>query len=116
MMLADLKTLTHNFSWEAYFKAAGHPELKEINVGQPDFFKALDTQLTATPIDDWKTYLRWHLVDAAAPGLSEKFVAEDFDFHGNTLTGAKEIHPPWKPSLHSTHPPSAQPPRQPNLH
>jgi len=37
MMLADLKTLTPNFSWEAYFKAAEHPELKEINVGQPDF-------------------------------------------------------------------------------
>src|SRR5438552_19142779 len=64
MMLADLKTSTPNFSWEAYFKAAGHPELKEINVGQPVFFKALDTQLTATPIADWNDYLRWHLVNA----------------------------------------------------
>src|SRR5258708_14912950 len=53
--LADLKALTPNFSWEDYFKAAGHPELKEINVGQPDFFKALDAQLTATPIDDWRS-------------------------------------------------------------
>ena len=44
MALADLRTLTPNFSWEAYFKAARHPELKEINVGQPDFFKALDAQ------------------------------------------------------------------------
>src|SRR5712691_7352538 len=61
MALADLRTLTPSFSWEAYFQAAGHPELKEINVGQPDFFKALDAQLTATPIADWKTYLRWHL-------------------------------------------------------
>src|SRR5215472_320801 len=44
MTLADLKTLTPNFPWEAYFQAVGHPELKgkEINVGQPDFFKALD--------------------------------------------------------------------------
>ncbi len=96
MMLADLKTLTPNFSWEAYFGATGHPELKEINVGQPDFFKALDTQLTATPVGDWKTYLRWHLVNAAAPGLPEKFVAEDFEFRGRTLTGAKEIQPRWK--------------------
>src|SRR5258708_1507649 len=102
MMLADLKTLTPNFSWEAYFKAAGHPELREINVGQADFFKALDAQLNATPIHDWKTYLRWHLVDAAAPGLSEKFVAEDFDFRGKTLTGAKEIQPRWKRCVQST--------------
>src|SRR5216684_4079193 len=102
MLLADLKSLTPNFSWAAYFKAAGHPELKEINVGQPDFFKAFDAQLTATRIDDWKTYLRWHLVNAAAPGLSEKFVAEDFDFRGKTLTGAKEIQPRWKRCAQAT--------------
>ncbi len=102
MTLADLKTLTPSFSWEAYFKAAGHPELREINVGQPVFFKALDAQLTATPINDWKTYLRWHLLNAAAPGLSEKFVAEDFDFRGKTLTGAKEIQPRWKRCVQST--------------
>ena len=96
MTLADLKALTPSFSWDTYFKAVGHPELKTINVGQPDFFKTLDVQLTATPIEDWKTYLRWHLVNSAASGLSEKFVNEDFDFRGKTLTGAKEIQPRWK--------------------
>ena len=102
MTLATLKTLTPNFSWEAYFRSAGLPELKEINVGQPDFFKALDAQLAATPIDDWKIYLRWHLVHSAAPGLPEKFVAEDFDFNGKTLTGAKEIQPRWKRCVQAT--------------
>jgi len=102
LTLAELRTLTPDFSWEAYFKAAGHPELKEINVGQPDFFKALDAQLTATSIDDWKTYLRWHLVDTAAPGLSDKFVDEDFDFRGKTLTGAREIQPRWKRCVQAT--------------
>ncbi len=102
MPLAELKTLTPNFSWESYFKAVGHPEFKEINVGQPDFFKALDAQLTATSIAEWKTYLRWHLVNSAAPGLSERFVQEDFDFRGKTLTGAKEIQPRWKRCVQST--------------
>ena len=102
MTLAELKQLTPGFSWESYFKAVGHPQLKEINVGQPDFFKALDAQLTATSIADWKTYLRWHLVNSAAPGLAEKFVNEDFDFRGKTLTGAKEIQPRWKRCVQST--------------
>jgi len=102
MTLADLKTLTPAFSWESYFKAAGHAELKAINVGQPDFFKSLDAQLAATPIEDWKTYLRWHLVNSAAPGLSEKFVNEEFDFRGKTLTGAKEIQPRWKRCVQAT--------------
>jgi predicted metalloendopeptidase len=102
LTLAELKLLTPGFSWESYFKAVGHPEVKEINVGQPDFFKALDAQLTATSIADWKTYLRWHLVNSAAPGLAEKFVNEDFDFRGKTLTGAKEIQPRWKRCVQST--------------
>ncbi|HKW64862.1 MAG TPA: M13 family metallopeptidase [Candidatus Acidoferrum sp.] len=104
MTLADLKTLTPNFSWEAYFKAVGHPELKEkeVNVGQPDFFKALDAQLTATPIENWKNYLRWHLVNYAASGLAEKFVNEDFEFRGKILTGAKEIQPRWKRCTQAT--------------
>jgi len=102
MTIAELKTLTANFYWDAYFKATGHPELKEINVGQPEFFKAFDAQLTGTSLEEWKTYLRWHLVNAAAPALAEKFVAEDFDFRGKTLTGAKEIQPRWKRCAQAT--------------
>jgi putative endopeptidase len=102
MKLVELRALTASFSWEAYFKAIGHPQLAETNVGQPDFFKALDAQLTATPVEDWKTYLRWHLLDATAPGLSEKFVAEDFEFHGKALRGAKEILPRWKRCVQAT--------------
>jgi len=102
MTLAELKTLTPNFSWENYFKLQNHPELQEINVGQPEFFKALDAQLAITPLDDWKTYLRWHLANAAAPGLPTAFVTQDFEFRGKTLTGAKEIQPRWKRCAQST--------------
>jgi len=102
MNLADVQPLTPNFSWDAYFKAVGHTELKELNVRQPEFFKALNAQLNATSLDDWKTYLRWHLVNAAAATLPEKFVAEDFEFRGRTLTGAKEIQPRWKRCVQAT--------------
>jgi putative endopeptidase len=102
MNVADVQPLTPDFSWDAYFKAIGHPELKEVNVRQPDFFKALNAQLTAASLDDWKTYLRWHVVNAAAPALPEKFVNEDFEFRGHTLTGAKEIQPRWKRCVQST--------------
>jgi putative endopeptidase len=102
MKMAELKEMTPDFSWASYFNALGHPELKEINVGQPDFFKALNAQLTATPIGDWKTYFRWHLLNASAPGLPEAFVAEEFEFRGKTLTGAKEIQPRWKRCVQAT--------------
>jgi len=43
MSMADLQAMAPDFNWESYFKALGRPELKEINVGQPDFFKVLVT-------------------------------------------------------------------------
>ena len=48
------------------------------------------------PLADWKTYLRWHVLHASAQALSSKFVNEDFDFYGRTLTGTKELQPRWR--------------------
>jgi predicted metalloendopeptidase len=71
-------------------------------VGQPEFFKAANTAFTNTSIDDWKTYLRWHLIDAAAAELSNDFVNEDFAFNQGILRGTKEIKPRWKRVVAST--------------
>jgi putative endopeptidase len=98
----QLKMLTHNFSWDAYLRETGFPGVAAVNVNQPDFFKALDAELAATALTDWKTYLRWHLVHSAAPTLSAKFVDENFDFFGRTLTGAKENLPRWKRCVQNT--------------
>jgi putative endopeptidase len=92
----DLSAMTPHLDWSAYFRNIGFPGIRVVNVGQPDFFKALDGQLTAVPLDDWKIYLRWQLVHAAAPFLSAPIVDENFDFFGRTLTGAKEQLPRWK--------------------
>jgi putative endopeptidase len=102
MDMAAFQQITPAFSWTAYLQDVGYPGVTDVNVAQPDFFKALNSQLTSVPMSDWKTYLRWHLIDTAAPALSEKFVEEDFDFNGKTMTGAKEMLPRWKRCVQST--------------
>jgi predicted metalloendopeptidase len=102
MDAAQLKTLTPDFSWPAYFQNIAAPPIAAVNVGQPKFFEALDAELKSVPLADWKTYLRWHLVHSAAPGLSTKFVEEDFDFFSRTLQGTQEIQPRWKRCVQST--------------
>ena len=92
----QLKALTPDFSWDTYFRNIGFPDIHDVNVGQPEFFQALDKSLTAVPLADWKMYLRWHLIHSAAAELSHKFVDENFNFYGRTLTGAKELQPRWK--------------------
>jgi len=96
MSVADAQSLTPHLSWVAYFQAVGGPKLAEINIGQPDFFKALDGLLASVSLADWKTYYRWHLLDRSAALLSDPFVQENFAFNGRILTGSKEIRPRWK--------------------
>jgi predicted metalloendopeptidase len=101
MTLAQLKTLTPDWSWENYMQAVGAPAVADINVGQPDFFKELDHQLADTSLADWKTYLRWHVLHHAAPALSDTFVNENFNFYGKQLSGTKELQPRWKRCVQS---------------
>lgn len=92
---AELEKLVPNFPWASYFTAMGHPEIKQLNIAMPDFFKAMNQQLQSNSLDNWKTYLRWHVLDAFAPYLSQPFVNEHFRMN-TALTGAKQLLPRWK--------------------
>ncbi len=96
MTQADLQKLTPEWNWADYFKEINLVEPGYINVHQPDFFKAANAAFTNMSVDDWKTYLRWHLINAAAEELSNDFVNEDFNFKEGTLRGTKQIKPRWK--------------------
>lgn len=96
MTLPQLKELAPGWGWEAYFRQRNAPEFASINVSQPDFFKETNRLLTATPLKDWKTYLRWHVMHASATQLSEPFVQENFNFYGTKLSGTKQLQPRWK--------------------
>jgi putative endopeptidase len=98
---AQLKELTPDWSWDAFFAAVGLPDLPETNIGQPDFFKEVNRQLSATPLADWKTYLRWHAIHSAAPTLTEAIVQENFNFYGKRLAGTAELQPRWKRCVQS---------------
>ncbi|MDX6560135.1 MAG: putative endopeptidase [Blastocatellia bacterium] len=102
MIKTQLLEMTPDFDWSRYFRGIGLPEIGKVNVAQPDFFKAADKLLTNTPLDDWKTYLRWHVVNAASNTLSAKFVQESFNFNGKYLQGTTEMLPRWKRCVAST--------------
>ena len=99
---AELKQLTPDWSWDTFFADVHLPGLPETNIGQPDFFKEMDHQLTATPLSDWKIYLRWHVIHNNAPALSDAFVQENFNFYGKRLSGTAELQPRWKRCVQST--------------
>ena len=101
MPITSVKDLAPAFDWVSYFQTVGNSKA-DVNVATPDFFKAMNTELTATSIADWKTYLRWNLINRAASGLTAKLVDEDFHFKGTILSGAKENLPRWKRCVSAT--------------
>ncbi len=96
MTLVELKKLAPNFDWGAYYQASAYPAVNSLNVDTPAFFKQVNAQLSEEPLEDWKTLLRFHVVNAASPYLSAAFVDENFDFYRKYLRGAKEQQPRWK--------------------
>jgi predicted metalloendopeptidase len=96
MPLRQLQELTPDWNWSDYFNTIDLLKPSEVNVRQPEFFKAADQVFKNTPLDDWKAYLRFHLVNAAAQELSKDFVDEDFNFKDRILHGTQQLKPRWK--------------------
>ncbi|WP_029145345.1 M13 family metallopeptidase [Microbacterium luticocti] len=77
--------------------AAGHEHaFDEAVVYQPSFIEALGALLVPARLEDWKAWLRFKVVHAAAPFLPDPFVDENFAFYGTTLTGVPANRERWK--------------------
>ena len=102
MNRSDLRSLTPNWSWEDYFQEIGYTDIDAVDVSAPKFFETMSQALKEVPLDTWKTYLRWHVLNSTAPYLSDPFVDEDFNFKGRVLQGTKELLPRWKRCVSAT--------------
>jgi putative endopeptidase len=95
LALAAADSLTPNLAWPAFLKEAGAPATGAINIGQPRFFRAMDSLIAAVPLADWRAYLRWHFARHLAPWLSTPFVDASFRYQ-QAVSGVKEQQPRWK--------------------
>ncbi|MGE5457889.1 MAG: M13 family metallopeptidase [Methanococcaceae archaeon] len=96
MAPAKLIEMAPGFDWTLYFTVAGIENPGDINVSEPEFFKAISQAMKEVELKDWKTYLKWNLLHNSAYLLSSNFVNERFDFADKFLNGAKVLQPRWK--------------------
>ena len=102
MPVARLAELAPNFQFTRFFAGTGAPSFGEINVVPPDFFQKVNGVIGDTPIDTWKSYLRWRVLNGAANLLPKAFVEENFNFSGRYLNGQKELQPRWRRCVQMT--------------
>ncbi|MEW6281346.1 MAG: M13 family metallopeptidase [Candidatus Eremiobacterota bacterium] len=89
---ADLRGL----DWDRYLERVGQAGVDSLNVATPKFFQKLEETLAAVPLEDWKDYLRWQVLNATAAYLSSDLESQDFDFKYRTLKGIQAQPPRWK--------------------
>lgn len=97
----DFKAKNDPLDWDIYFETIGLMEIQYLDAKQLPFYEGLAGLLKNTTIDEQKYYLAYNLLSAAAPYLSDDFVAAGFDFFGKTMSGRQELQPRWKRSLNT---------------
>ena len=81
MTQAELQKLTPDWNWSDLFQGDQPDRAGRHQCASAGFLQGCQRRVQiGTPIDDWKAYLRWHLINATAPELSKDFVNENFKF------------------------------------
>jgi endothelin-converting enzyme/putative endopeptidase len=96
MTLAELQASAPAFDFARYVTATGAPKFARLNVAQPEHIRLVSRLVAGTPLEDIKSYLRWHLLHGAAAVLPKAFVDADFEFFSRKLLGQPQEQPRWR--------------------
>lgn len=102
MAFGKLETLTSNLDWKSFMNGVGLAKVDSVVVGQPEFLVALNGYLKKYTVEEWKNYLKFHLLNGLSSYLDDKTYLEDFNFYSSTLRGIKEPKPRWKRVVENT--------------
>jgi endothelin-converting enzyme/putative endopeptidase len=92
---ADFAIKAPGLDWTEYFRAAGLQQTNLI-VWQPEAFAGESALVASAPLDTWKDWLAFHLIDAYAGVLPKALAQEGFAFFGKTLSGTPQQRPRWQ--------------------
>jgi putative endopeptidase len=95
LTVGDFSKQTPGINWREWMPKLGIPVQDTVLVQSLSFYHAVDSLLTATPVEALKVYMRWNLLKNAAPYLSTPFVNQNFAFN-KVLSGQKQLTPRWQ--------------------
>ncbi|WP_395062603.1 M13 family metallopeptidase [Flavobacterium sp.] len=102
MSLAQFSKVTPNINWNSTFNDLGISNVDSLIVGQPEFYKSLNGMLKSYSISDWKTYLKWDLLNSYASYLTTDIENQNFKFYSTIMNGVKVQKPRWKRIVEQT--------------
>ncbi len=97
-----LTELCPNIDWTLFIESVGLHNVDTVMVGQPEFLIALSGYIKSYSLEDWKNYLKFHLVRHLSPYMDDKVFMENFSFYTTVIRGVKEPKPRWKRTVERT--------------
>lgn len=98
MSYAQFKSDYAGLDWDSYFLAAGInlELLDDLNVTYPSATAPVMDMLDTVSLENWKSYLRYHLISNQASLLAEEIDNENFRFYSTVLRGVPEQQERWE--------------------
>lgn len=92
----ELGTLGNGLNWTLFLSAAGLAGQPDLIINQPSYIEGFNTVFQKTSLENWKTFLRWNLLNVSAVYLNSAIDEQNFDFYNRILEGQEEQRPRWK--------------------
>lgn len=96
MTIEELQKLTPDINWDNYFESLGKKDIKSLNVAQPDFIKEINKMFKEVPVEQWKQYFTFHVLNNYAPYLNADIEKTHFAFYGTVLSGKTKMKERWR--------------------
>jgi putative endopeptidase len=93
--IGTLEKQTPSVPWKVMFKNMGLP-VDSILVDDIGFLKQINEGIQLFPLEDWKCYLKFWLINTYSVYLPKKFGINQFQFYGGVLEGRKQAKARWK--------------------
>jgi putative endopeptidase len=99
---AEFPQRAPGMDWPACFTAAGLQSAPRLIVWHPRAVTGIAALVGATPLEVWRDYLTFHLINEYSGVLPRAFVDERFAFYGRMLSGTPRLRERWKRAVDAT--------------
>lgn len=94
--LSDFTAKAPGLDWPEFFRAAGLAKQAQFTVWQPTAFAGEAALVASQPLETWKDWVAFHLLEQYGGILPKAFADERFNFVGKALGGTPQQRPRWQ--------------------
>lgn len=96
--IKELASLAPALDWNAFVTGleVDPAKIQAVDVRQPSYLREASRLVREMPVEDWRAYFRFRLLDGSAAFLPSAFDAARFEFRERILRGVQAQQPRWR--------------------